>query len=95
VSGNPRSWLGPTNPWIAAGPPHESVIVRSSRGSSGWVPGGADLPGARRCHGCCQMRTLSRSALWVSLGHQHLRHVSLVGRNQHTLLDAQVPCHIG
>jgi hypothetical protein len=48
------------------GPFYESVVpgrpsaitVRRSRGSSGWVPGGADLPGPR----CCQMRTLSKSA---------------------------------
>jgi hypothetical protein len=45
-----------------AGPLHESVTVRRSRGSSGWVPAGADLPGPRCYHRCCQMRTLSKSA---------------------------------
>jgi hypothetical protein len=29
--------------------------------------GGAELPGPRCCHGCCQMRTLSKSALGRSV----------------------------
>jgi hypothetical protein len=49
-----------------AGPLHESVTVRCSRGSSGWVPAGADLPGPRCFHRCCQMRTLSKSARGAS-----------------------------
>ena len=46
----------------------ESVVVRRSRGLSGLVPGGVDLPRLRCCHGCCQIQDCLRGALSAGSG---------------------------
>jgi hypothetical protein len=62
LTGLGPTWLGViADPSSRAEPPLESVVVDRSRGMSEWVPTGVDLSGPRCCHGCCQMRTLSKS----------------------------------